>query len=124
MAQGATMLHEGTFSKARDHLEEALSIYDPENHHYYAARSSIDPGVNSLSRLSWTLWMLGYPEQALNRSQEALALARQLGHVHSLSTVCGLPRSYTSSAGKSRRFMNTPKRRVNSQPSMIFTNGR
>ncbi len=32
--------------------------------------------------------MLGYPEQALTRSQETLALASQLGHIHSLAAVC------------------------------------
>jgi predicted ATPase len=33
------------------------------------------------------LWCLGYPEQALQRSQEALALARELGHPFSLADV-------------------------------------
>jgi predicted ATPase len=31
-----------------------------------------------------SLWMLGYPEQALQRGREALALARELGHPASL----------------------------------------
>jgi predicted ATPase len=33
------------------------------------------------------LWCLGYPEQALSRSQEVLALARELGHPFSLADV-------------------------------------
>jgi predicted ATPase len=32
-----------------------------------------------------TLWLLGYPEQALKRSQEALTLARELAHPFSLA---------------------------------------
>jgi len=38
--------------------------------------------------LSWTthaLWSLGYPDQALKRSQEALALAQELSHPFSLA---------------------------------------
>ena len=42
-----------------------------------------DPGVWALIYLAWTLWQLGYPEQALTRSQESLALARELSHAFS-----------------------------------------
>jgi predicted ATPase len=41
--------------------------------------------VTSLTWLTPTLWALGYADQAQQRSQEALALARQVGH--SLSVV-------------------------------------
>jgi len=41
--------------------------------------------VVSLSRLSWNLWLLGYPEQALRRSEEALALAREREPPNSLA---------------------------------------
>ena len=32
-----------------------------------------------------TLWWLGYPDQALQRSQEALTLVRELAHPFSLA---------------------------------------
>ena len=86
--QGSHLMTNGEFVRARRHLEQVVALYDPQDHHYYAAHSSIDPGVSGLSRLSWTLWMLGYPDQALARSQETLELARQLGHVHSLAMIC------------------------------------
>ena len=35
--------------------------------------------------MSWVLWLLGYPEQALRRSQDTLALAHELAHPHSLA---------------------------------------
>jgi predicted ATPase len=40
--------------------------------------------VRCLAFAAYTLWCLGYPEQALRRSQEALALAQALAHPHSL----------------------------------------
>jgi predicted ATPase len=43
-----------------------------------------DPGVIILSRLAWALWMLGYPDQALARTQEAIALAQDSSHVYSM----------------------------------------
>ncbi len=35
--------------------------------------------------MSWTLWFLGYPDQALKRSHEALTLAQGLSHPYSLA---------------------------------------
>ena len=45
----------------------------------------IDPGANALLHLSWLLWILGYPEQALRNSEKAIATARQLGQPMALS---------------------------------------
>jgi adenylate cyclase len=69
----------GELLPAREHLETAISLYDPERHrplisHYFG----VDPGVYCLSYAAWTLWHLGYPDQALRRGNEALALAQGL----------------------------------------------
>jgi predicted ATPase len=88
MAQGIIVFQSGQLAVGRDHLEQAVALYTPDDHPFYVAHASLDPGVTSLSRLSWTLWLLGYPEQALVRSQQTLTLARDLGHVHSLAMVC------------------------------------
>jgi len=88
MARGTLMLQDGEFLVARDHLEQAMVLYDPQDERFHAAHASVNPGVTVLSRLSWTLWFLGYPEQALDRSQETLALARRLGYNYSLAMAC------------------------------------
>ena len=46
--------------------------------------------VNCLSYLALTLWALGYPDQALNRGNEAVALGPRLSHPHSLAFAEGL----------------------------------
>ena len=54
------------------------------------------PGVRCLSMAAHTLWCLGYPAQAVQRSQEALALAQELAHPYSLAVgpaLGGLPAS-------------------------------
>jgi predicted ATPase len=43
-----------------------------------------DAGVSALAYEACCLWCLGYPDQALKASQEALALARELDHLFSL----------------------------------------
>jgi predicted ATPase len=48
-----------------------------------------DPRVDCLSYAAWILWLLGYPDQALARSQEAVALAEGLSHPFSLALALG-----------------------------------
>jgi predicted ATPase len=72
MARGTMLCLLGELVAARDHLEQAIALHDPQRHRSHAFLYSLDPGVTSLSRASWTLWMLGYPDQARRRSQETL----------------------------------------------------
>jgi predicted ATPase len=44
-----------------------------------------DHKVTSLSYASWTLWFLGYPDQAQQKIEEALILAQKLAHTFSLA---------------------------------------
>ena len=63
-----------------------MALYDPQQHHALAfLYGGEDPGVVSLSFAAWTLWLLGYPEQARQWNQEALTLAQALSHRYSLA---------------------------------------
>jgi len=73
----------GGLSSARTHFEQALILYDPRYHRSYGF--VYDPGVNGLAVLANVLHALGYPDQALMKSQEALALAQTLAHPFSLA---------------------------------------
>ena len=44
-----------------------------------------DPGVAALALDAYALWLLGYPDQALRRSQEAYTLAQELAHPFTLA---------------------------------------
>src|SRR5262249_39659159 len=47
--------------------------------------SGQDPKVTCLSYATWTLWHLGYPDQALKKLCEALTTAEDLSHPFSLT---------------------------------------
>jgi predicted ATPase len=69
----------GEFLPAREHLESAISLYDPERHRPLAIRYlGVDAGVICLCYAAFTLWHLGYPGQALKRGNEALGSAQAL----------------------------------------------
>jgi predicted ATPase len=75
----------GDFLRAREQLEEVISLYDRERHAALTFRFGVDAGINSLSYLGQTLLFLGYPDQGFNRSYEALSLARAMSNAHSLA---------------------------------------
>jgi adenylate cyclase len=85
-ALGMIHLFTGDWSEAQDHFERGIALYDAQQHRAHAFLfGGIDPGVSCRIFAAWSLWMLGYPEQALRRSQEALPLAEQLLHSHNLA---------------------------------------
>ena len=84
-AQGIALACLGDFALSREHSERGFTFYDPQQHSSLAFRYGQDPGVFCLANAARALWPLGYPEQALKRSHEALSLAQRLSHPFSLS---------------------------------------
>src|SRR5262249_34975465 len=56
----------GEFALARDHLKQAVALYDPQKDNPLVSGLTQDyPKISSLTFASWTLWYLGYPNQGL-----------------------------------------------------------
>ena len=81
---GATLLNLGDFLAARDHLEQGIALYHPRQHPTLVARFAQDTGINCYNFVALTLWLLGYPDQALARSREMIAISQRLSHPYSL----------------------------------------
>ena len=83
-AAGVTLFFRGEFVRARGALEQSVAHYQPQHQALTPLYGGFNPKVVSLAWMALTLWSLGYPEQALMRMHEALHLAQELGHPHSL----------------------------------------
>ena len=81
---GLTMFWLGEMAPARAHLEQGMALYDPQQHRSHAFVYGQDPGVACRSLAAWPIWMLGYPDQALQSINDALTLAQELTHPFSL----------------------------------------
>ena len=76
---GATLLLLGELASAREHFDQVIALYDPQQHGSLAFQyGGYDPGMFCRADAAFALWLCGYPDQALRRSQEALSLAREL----------------------------------------------
>jgi len=84
-ALGQTLFQLGAYVAALQHLEQGIALIDSRAQRALVLRHGDAPGVVFLSFAALTLWCLGYPAQAVQRSQEALALAQTLDHPFSLA---------------------------------------
>src|SRR5262249_18316066 len=79
-SRGYTLFWAGDPAPARDHLEQVIHLYDPQIHRSHAFVYGQEPGVHAAAFLALALWMLGYPDRALAKSNEAVALAHDFAH--------------------------------------------
>jgi class 3 adenylate cyclase/predicted ATPase len=76
--KGISLFWIGEFLQAKENLERVLSFSVPEEFQSNAAVSAWDMRIGALSYLALVLFVLGYREQALSRSEEALVRSRNL----------------------------------------------
>ena len=82
----ATLTILGELTSAWTHMEQGFALYDPHKHKHHAfLYGGHDPGVCCGGHAADVLGLLGYPDQALRRSQDALSLARELSHPSSIA---------------------------------------
>jgi predicted ATPase len=75
----------GDFRAARPHLEHSCRFVDTVPSSSPLLRGGFVRGVTPHTSLARVLWALGYADQARQRSQEALTLARQGDHIPTLA---------------------------------------
>jgi predicted ATPase len=81
---GVSMMSTGSSAQARAHYDQALALYDPAEHRPLATRFGGDIGVTILSCRSIALWILGYPQAALEDTAHVLKDAREIGQAATL----------------------------------------
>jgi predicted ATPase/class 3 adenylate cyclase len=80
---------------ALEHLDEAITQLRTGPSGSRQFRLGNNSGATCFTTSAFLLWMLGYPEKAVARSEEAITLATQLQHPYTLAYVefhCGLLR--------------------------------
>jgi predicted ATPase len=82
---GQILFYRGEPAPASTHHLQTLSMYNPQSHRDLVVRYGMDFGVGAHGFLSWELWQLGYPDQAMQHSEEAHLLAQNLSHPYALT---------------------------------------
>ena len=92
---GSTLHFLGEFPQARAHLEQANALRERYQRRFDASLYLISGSrVYCRSIFARVLWALGYPEQALSASDEALRLAEETSHSHTLAQALSLSAAF------------------------------
>lgn len=81
---GASLTHLGNFEEALEQLEKGSALCRDSGRPHLAFTGH-DPAMTCLSFSGWCLWSLGFPDMALAKAYEALALAQKLNHPQTLA---------------------------------------
>jgi class 3 adenylate cyclase/tetratricopeptide (TPR) repeat protein len=82
---GSTAFYVGQLESARSHLEQGVALHRSDEPRFQTFIAGGHPQILGLSQLANTLWLLGYPDQALARNVEALAVMRRSPHPYTLA---------------------------------------
>jgi len=83
-ALGMTLHFMGAVAAAHTHFAQGMALYDPQQPRASVFLYGENAGVMCHSSAAMTLWYLGYPDQGLARSDEAVTLAQQSAYPFSL----------------------------------------
>ena len=85
------------------------ALTDPTVERLLALRHGTAPGLRCLAMMAHTLWCLGYPAQAVQRSQEAMAQAQALAHPYSLAVAQHCATFCITAAARHQRSRYRPR---------------
>jgi class 3 adenylate cyclase/predicted ATPase len=104
---GVQLVSRGDFARGRQHLEQAIALYDPAHHQSLAFTYSLNPRVSALVTLGLTLQYLGFPDQASHFGERGVEEATQSGHFNTLGValhLTGRLRAYQRNGTQLRRL--------------------
>lgn len=84
-ALGFTLFCLGEWKLAEEHVEQGIACHEDQSHRALPVFTAFDLGIAGLFYAAVVKWHLGYPDQAVRRRDQALALARELNHPFSLA---------------------------------------
>jgi hypothetical protein len=83
-AQWTTQYCLGEWRSVCEHTAQGLALYRSEDFSHAFIYGGHDSAVCATAKEGISLWMLGFPDRALARVEESIALARKLSHPSSV----------------------------------------
>ena len=107
---GFILRYLGDFVSSQEHLEQAMSLHDPDQNLAYRALYSVDPGIWSRGVTIGNLWALGYPEQSRRRMEEAISLAQKASEPRAMAFILVFAAFHFRSSGEAEKVREQAER--------------
>ncbi len=103
------VMHQGEMEAAVQQMDACRAEYERFEHRSEAVQ---DPGVMCLCYSAWSLWQLGFPDEALQRVIDVVVLAERLKHKFSLGEGWGFRAAVRHFRGESRAALESAERAI------------
>jgi predicted ATPase/DNA-binding winged helix-turn-helix (wHTH) protein len=81
----AISLDMGELASAKDYADQGFTLYEHQRYTQLGSAYGVhDPAVCSRIHAAKAVWLLGYPDQALQAIEDALSMARKMSHPYTL----------------------------------------
>ncbi|HET9978766.1 MAG TPA: AAA family ATPase, partial [Burkholderiaceae bacterium] len=103
------LMHQGEMDTAVRRMDTCRAEYDRLEHRPAAVQ---DPGVMCLAYSAWSMWQLGFPDQALERVDAVVARAERLGHKFSVGVAHGFRAAVLHFRGEDQAARESAERAI------------
>ena len=101
--------HQGDLVSAVERMDACLDEYNRLQHRPTSVQ---DPGVMCLCYSAWGKWELGYPDQAVQRARQVVALSEKLNHKFSMGEAFGFRTSVHHFRGENEEALKCAERAI------------
>ena len=93
--QWATHFHLGNHTDCLKHNDSGLQLYDPDRYEHHASiYGGHDPKVCGLGERALSLWLISYPDRAIESAARGIRWARRIDHAGSILHAIDVGGSY------------------------------
>jgi class 3 adenylate cyclase/predicted ATPase len=103
------VMHQGEMEAAVRQMDACRAEYERLEHRSEAVQ---DPGVMCLCYSAWSLWQLGFPDEALQRVIDVVVRAERLGHKFSIGEGHGFRAAVRHFRGENRAALESAERAI------------
>jgi TOMM system kinase/cyclase fusion protein len=107
---GVIAFYEGDFLRARDESKKATEWYHSDAYQSFVREYGYDGGIDNFAFLMWSLWFLGYPDQALEVSYEMIAISERTRNPYAVTSALGFSTNLARDRGDVHRVLELTQR--------------
>jgi TOMM system kinase/cyclase fusion protein len=109
---GIRAFYTGDFAQAREEMVKGKEYYTTAGVRNFIKEFGYDGGIYTFGYLVWTLWMLGYPDQAIGVRDQMLALADAASNPYTQAVAWGFSANLAHDLGEAAAALEVTEKAI------------
>jgi predicted ATPase len=109
---GIRAFYTGDLEQAREEMTRGSAYYTTAGVRNFIKEFGYDGGIYTFAYLVWTLWLLGYPDQAVAVRDQMLALAEPIANPYTLAVAWGFSANLAHDRGEPEAALEVSEKAI------------